>query len=283
MTKATDLYIVRGTHWSVPGEPTSVHFSLVEAQAAALALVDVLTADALALWGVEAPTAEQYAEAEPSHTPENWTTFLHRAQITRYADSEAMTIEEAEEVAAEQEGDWLADMAEADVWIETVTATMPASPRAAVYINITGGVLQGATANVPLDVYAIDYDDDASEAEDDCVIRHDGEEVVLMEVGAEVDAGAVAALVAEPTRAERKLQTPTAESSSDAAEGVAGGGWFAVRAGRAGQVAGTIMPGRYQDFNLCQRDADSLVARKVWAWATVQELNADGSLVGGIA
>lgn len=79
-------------------------------------------------------------------------------------------------------------------------------PRVVVVANISGGILQGASANMPCDVIVVDYDNDCDDAATN-VVQSDGsfEEATVEETGCEVDpewVAKVAALLAEREREE---------------------------------------------------------------------------------
>ena len=68
-----------------------------------------------------------------------------------------------------------------------------------VVCNITGGLLQGASADYPVDVYALDFDVRDEGPEELIMVPGDNVEARLGQEGALVDPGWVKAVVASPT------------------------------------------------------------------------------------
>lgn len=72
-----------------------------------------------------------------------------------------------------------------------------------VVANISGGVLQGASADYRVDLYTLDFEDVPSD-DDDSVITVEGSEAYLGQCASHVDATFVNHVVTAPTRADEK-------------------------------------------------------------------------------
>lgn len=120
------LYIVRGRHWEVPGEPTTVTFDQDAANVRAADLVAVM-------WSDVAEDAQEYGiEWDASRTvlPGDWQERLLDIQAVRYVGMTDYLGTEFDDARQHVDGlgsDGAADEAECDVWIEAVEVEMPAT------------------------------------------------------------------------------------------------------------------------------------------------------------
>lgn len=124
------IYIVHGSHYAVPGVPTSLHFDKPAADAAALALVNLLRADISAL------AADDGCEPlEPIHNPEEWPAALREAQALRIHTADGLDGEpDGLDIYSEEE---IEEAAECGVWIEEHEAATP-PPLARIAARIRG-------------------------------------------------------------------------------------------------------------------------------------------------
>jgi hypothetical protein len=90
-----------------------------------------------------------------------------------------------------------------DLSDDAVLATIHNAPaiKPQVVCNITGGLLQGASSDYPVDVYTLDFDYDG-ESPDSAILDPDGEEAWFGQTSAVIDPEFVRKCVEAPTLAE---------------------------------------------------------------------------------
>lgn len=264
------IYLTTGEHFSIPGIRFHACATLAAANEQAASMVNVMLTDTANANDLGDGSYLYHSDPKPA-TPDNWAEGL--AWLQDFHGAEHCDVDVVE---LPLEGDM---------------------PRVSVVCNITGGMLQGASSNVPVDVFCLDFDLDNDQADD--VILIDGSAAILGQEGAKVDPDWVASVIDAPLyRDDAECATCAAatetrafpcdecghDDSDDAeGQGVAGGGWFAIRYGPAGNIAGTIGAEHFDTY-----EAADLSARGKQAalgdghWACVQEMNADGTPVGGV-
>lgn len=84
-----------------------------------------------------------------------------------------------------------------DGLLARLRAVIDTPERPAVVINITGGVFQGASSTVPVDVYCLDFDVMDTDASD--VMETDEGAAIFSEQSAKVDPSWVAMIIDTPT------------------------------------------------------------------------------------